>query len=82
MNNLKFITLLFLLLLYGCQQNESNTTSAASSELQKIIDEHQDREPYDSKSYPLGLFTADYYKSEAEYASNQIEKLSKINTNS
>ena len=78
MHYLKSISLLFLLLIFSCQQNESDNSSNASIQLQKIIDDYQDRESYDEEVYPLGLFTAEHYKSEAEYAASKLEELDEI----
>ena len=50
----------------------------SEKELQKIITNYQQHEAYDSKEYPLGLFTKDHYESEAKFAQdllNQIEEL-------
>lgn len=78
MNYLKSLSFLFALILFSCQQNGSNNSTNASVALQKIIDAHQDRESYDEEAYPLGLFTAEHYKSEADYAADQLGKLNKI----
>ena len=42
----------------------------SEKELQKIITNYQEHEAYDSKEYPLGLFTKDHYESEAKFAQN------------
>ncbi|RLD27600.1 MAG: DUF885 domain-containing protein [Bacteroidetes bacterium] len=73
---IKKITLLFIsfLVLMSCQ------TESPSEQLSKIITEIQDRESYDKDTYPLGIFTERYYKSEAEYGKEKLEQLSEINT--
>jgi len=51
-----------------------------SSELEKIIKEVEDHEGYDKEAYPLGVFTEEYYKAEADFAKEKLEKLVKIET--
>jgi len=76
MNYLKTISFLFVLMIMnGCVQNETNTPS---SQLEAIINKYQDHEGYDNELYPLGLFTRDYYKSEAEFSKSLLEELSII----
>ncbi len=58
---------------YGQQE-----VSKAQDELAKIINSYQDHKGYDSEKYPLGLFTAGYYKSEADFATEILEGLVKI----
>ena len=53
-------------------------TETASEKLAIIITNYQDRESYDNKEFPLGLFTETYYKSEASYAKEVLNQLSKI----
>ncbi|MDC9721794.1 MAG: DUF885 domain-containing protein [Urechidicola sp.] len=53
-------------------------TETASEKLAVIITNYQDRESYDDKEFPLGLFTEEYYKSEANYAKEILNQLSKI----
>nr|WP_242121638.1 DUF885 domain-containing protein [Aestuariivivens sediminicola] len=51
-----------------------------SKALQMIIDSYQDHNPYDKEKYPLGVFTEAFYKGESEFAQEQLNKLSKIDT--
>ena len=71
----KITTLLCFLLILSCQQKETNNLS---SELQKIINNYQDHEGYDDEAYPLGLFTKEHYKAEAEFARSLLKELSTI----
>ena len=50
-------------------------------ELQKIITNYQEHEAYDSKEYPLGLFTKDHYESEAKFAQGLLNQLADLDTN-
>lgn len=73
MNYLKSIIILFFILLASCTLKKN-----ASEELTKVIATYENRKGYDEKQYPLGLFTKEYYKNEAEYAQKTIDTLSKI----
>jgi uncharacterized protein (DUF885 family) len=75
MKYLRILLILSLISVIGCQENESNGSSAT---LDKIITEYQDHESYDKEEYPLGLYTKEYYKSIAEYAKSTLDKLEKI----
>ena len=52
----------------------------SEKELQKIITNYQEHESYDSKEYPLGLFTKDHYENEAKFAQNLLNQLANLNT--
>lgn len=74
---MKNIILFFaFLLLISCKKE------CVSEKLSSIITDIEERESYDKDEYPLGIYTEEYYKSEAEYAKEKIEELSKIDTNS
>ena len=73
MNYLKSIIILFFIVLASCTPKEN-----ASEALTKVIANYENRKGYDEKQYPLGLFTKEYYKNEAEYAQKTIDTLSKI----
>jgi uncharacterized protein (DUF885 family) len=75
MNYLKLILIGSFSVLVSCAQKNN-----ASDELTKVIAANKNREGYDKKQYPLGLFTEEYYKGEAEYAQKTIDNLSKIST--
>ena len=73
MKFIKIIPLVVLLIsIGGFTQNETNNSSA---ELEKIIKGYEDHKGYDKKLYPLGLYTKEYYKSEAEYANSILQSL-------
>ena len=46
--------------------------------LNKIILEIEEKQSYDEDQYPLGLFSKEHYKKEAEYAKEQLIRLAKI----
>ncbi|MBV1888449.1 MAG: DUF885 domain-containing protein [Urechidicola sp.] len=51
-----------------------------SIQLDSLISKYQKHEGYDYKSYPLGLYTKEYYKSEAEFAQNLLIQLASISS--
>ena len=53
----------------------------SKKKLQEIITIYQDHESYDGEEYPLGLFTKDYYASEANFATDLLNRLENIDTN-
>ena len=73
MKYLKAISILLLILVCSCESKNS------SLQLQDIINSYQDHKGYDEKEYPLGLFTKDYYKAEAEFAKTKLDELSNVN---
>nr|WP_321232302.1 DUF885 domain-containing protein [uncultured Psychroserpens sp.] len=66
------ITLLFI---FGCEKEKSETKP---KDLSQIINSYQDNEGYDKEAYPLGLFTKEYYKSQAEFAQEKLDELAQI----
>lgn len=76
MKLLKLASILILVLTLGCKNKEELKKPTS---LQGIIQEYQDHEGYDKKTFPLGLFTKEYFKSEAEFAQKTLEELAKIN---
>jgi len=75
MHYLKLFVVFFLVSIISFSQNE---TSNLAQTLEEVISSYQDHKGYDRKEYPLGLFTRDYYKAEAEFAKTKLEELSKI----
>ena len=72
---MKFCKELFLgisvLFLVACNSG-GQTDNASKTELETLIKSYEERESYDKKEYPLGLFTRAHYKVEAAYAENQF----------
>ena len=77
MNYFKSLLVFLLISFNSFSQNEKNISSKT---LEDVISSYQDHKGYDRKEYPLGLFTREYYKSEAEFAKTKLKELSKINT--
>ncbi len=73
---IKHLTYLLVMVLFlSCNTAETVDSIAL---LNKIIIDYQDHKGYDEKEYPLGLFTKEYYKSEASYAQTLLDELAKI----
>ena len=70
----KFIIILSVLLL-GCSNNDS-------LKLEKIIQEFETNVSYDSKEFPIGVYTKEYYKSESDYAKEKLNELNSIDQTS
>jgi len=77
MNYLKTILLLFLVAMISCKKSNTNNSTEV---LGKIINTYQDHKGYDKKEYPLGLFTKEYYKNEAEFADSILDELSQVHS--
>ena len=74
MIRIKLTLLIFTLI---CSVN-IEAQNSASIQLVSIINSCQNHKGYDHKAYPLGLYTKEYYKDEAEFAQSKLEELSKI----
>ena len=70
------IVLLFIVQFSSCTTNNEHSSSKG---LNTLIVNYQDHEGYDRKEYPLGLFTREYYESEAKFAESLLKELSSIN---
>lgn len=60
------------LLLFGCGKQHPNRSEA---DLAGIIAQYEDFERYDEDIHPLGLFTEERYRKEADFAKNLLERL-------
>jgi len=78
MRQLQFFFILTLLL---CSCQDQNTATSNSDNLKSIIDDYQNRDSYDHKKFPLGLYTKEHYASEAAYAKEKLMELEKIDGN-
>ncbi len=68
------IVVLFLIFM-GCSKDSKVKDTDL---LNEIILEIEERESYDEDEYPLGLFSKEHFKKEAEYAKEQLIRLHKI----
>ena len=74
MKNSALPLLVFFLILIGVFLNMPSD----QEKLNEIINSYQDYESYDYKKYPLGLYTKEHYKSEANFALDLIDQLDEI----
>jgi len=73
------IKLAFVALTLICSAN-IKAQDSSSIQLDSIINSYQNHKGYDRKAYPLGLYTKEYYKAEAEFAQSKLDELSKVNS--
>lgn len=68
------VRFLYVLLLICCVSCSTNTQKCGNSskKLANLIQLYEERESYDATKYPLGLFTRNHFKKEAEYAKEQL----------
>lgn len=69
---------ILIIILFSCKSgNETNNSS--STALQISINSYENHKGYDEKKFPLGLYSKQYYKEEAEFAETELKELSNIN---
>ena len=71
-----FSIVLIVILLFSCKPEGNN--ESASKTLANIIEKYQEQKGYDKETYPLGLYTKDYYKAEAQFAKSILKELSGV----
>lgn len=74
MNFLKSIIILMLSLFATDHAHSQNP----STMLDSLISSYEQHDGYDNKRYPLGLYTKDYFKAEADFAQEKLNELSII----
>ncbi|GAB1307910.1 DUF885 domain-containing protein [Urechidicola sp. KH5] len=73
----KRIVVVFLIL-FSCLT--INAQRESSTDLEKLILKYQDHKGYDYKDYPLGLFTKEYYESEAKFAKALLKEANDVSS--
>lgn len=74
----KIILIILIISIVVTSNSCKNQSSKSSEELKSILEAYNEHEGYDKEKYPLGLHTRDYYKAEAEFAVQQLQKFDKI----
>ncbi len=69
---------IILLITFIACTSGNETDNAASTELQVSINSYENHKGYDVKEFPLGLYTEQYYKEEADFAKKELAELSKV----
>ncbi|MGI9551808.1 MAG: DUF885 domain-containing protein [Aurantibacter sp.] len=73
------ILLAFSLTFLGCINTNSENGSIEGEEaLHTLIKSYEDHKGYDEDEFPLGIFTKEYYGSEAEFANTKLAELEEI----
>ena len=71
---MKNFGILFLLITFLNSCNSGNETcNSSSTELEILINAYQDHKGFESNEFPLGIFTKEYYKTESDFAKQQLE---------
>lgn len=71
------ILFLFVVFLSSCNSGKE-TDNVASKALQISIQSYENHKGYDSKEFPLGLHTKQYFKREANFAETALEEIANI----
>jgi len=75
MGKLSSFGLCLVLMFLSCKQDINDVPSR----LEGIIESVQDHEAYDDTVFPLGVFTEEYYKKEADFAQVKLKELDQLN---
>lgn len=76
---MKIYKILFIVIfIFASCNHKDEKCGKSSSELAMLIKSYEDRKSYDRDKYPLGLYTREYYKAEADYAENQLQNFACI----
>lgn len=79
MKIIRIIFFAFLFVLSGCGDSASgNNDTDGTVALQALIKSYEEHEGYDEDEFPLGVFTREHYKSEAEFAKAKLDELAEI----
>jgi len=71
---MKKISFIFgiVMLLVSCNSG-NETCNSTSAELKTIIKSYEEHKGFDREEFPLGLYTEEYYKQEADFAKEQLQ---------
>lgn len=76
---MKIYKILFIaFFIFASCNHKDEKCGKSSTELASLIKSYEDRKSYDRDKYPLGLYTREYYKAEADYAENQLQNFACI----
>ncbi|NND62646.1 MAG: DUF885 domain-containing protein [Flavobacteriaceae bacterium] len=75
----KFIGCAFLMIsVFIFSEKLEAQITLESKTLQEIIEQVENYEGYDSKEYPMGLYTKEYFETEANFANMQLKRLKEL----
>ena len=76
---MKIYKILFIaFFIFASCNHKDEKCGKSSTELAMLIKSYEDRKSYDRDKYPLGLYTREYYKAEADYAEDQLQNFACI----
>ena len=76
---MKIYKILFIaFFIFASCNHKDEKCGKSSTELAMLINSYEDRKSYDRDKYPLGLYTREYYKAEADYAEDQLQNFACI----
>ena len=76
---MKIYKILFIVIfIFASCNHKDEKCGKSSTELAMLINSYEDRKSYDRDKYPLGLYTREYYKAEADYAEDQLQNFACI----
>jgi uncharacterized protein (DUF885 family) len=76
MNYLKSTSIVLLIFTFSCSEERKDNSY---KDLDNIITSFQKHKGYDNDRYPLGLFTKEYYKAQADFATIKLGELAELN---
>ncbi len=72
---MRFLQALLAIFIFSYTSIQAQKDSLA---LDKIITKFQEHEPFKRSEYPLGLYTKEHYKKEADFAENLLKEIKKL----
>jgi len=79
MKTFRTVLFAFVLFIFSCNETKDKSDSNTNLEkLQTLINSYEDHKGYDDDKFPLGIFTKEHYKSEAEFAKTKLAELDEI----
>ena len=65
---------LFVFIIFISNANATGKCESSKKQLEKIIKSYEKHEGYDRQKFPLGLYTKEYYKAEADFAASLLKE--------
>ncbi|QCX02310.1 DUF885 domain-containing protein [Aggregatimonas sangjinii] len=75
---MKWMDISFLIVMFLFSSCENKVAQTESKALQALVQSYEEHEGYDEEEFPLGVFTEEYYRSEAEFAAEKLNELSEL----
>ncbi|MBG7612724.1 DUF885 domain-containing protein [Polaribacter sp. BAL334] len=65
---------LFVFIIFISNVNATGKCESSKKQLEKIIKSYEKHEGFDRQKFPLGLYTKEYYKAEADFAASLLKE--------